>query len=297
MSGPDDYSQRDAQRLLLLNSRPSPCPDADWPEFVALWIKHRKHFSAGWDWVKGKPRARELYEEIWQEAQLELFNVKDRRLPKQAKWFDNRFAWVAGRLLSPREQFGLTDVPEKLAQVLQVSIGTDMRKSNDEGYEVEAKLERLLELRIADELSAEEYRTEKEKSEGERDSLRRALERLQSRRANNATATKDALLFVERAAGVFERAPEKLKRQIATSLAERYILTQGKLHIHVHPLLRQLSTLEPPENGSQQIQRRDFMLLNPRQCAEEDLNLHGVSPTSTSRMRVYQFHHPRESCL
>ena len=26
-------------------------------------------------------------------------------------------------------------------------------------------------------------------------------------------------------------------------------------------------------------------------CPGEDLNLHGVSPTATSRLRVYQFHH------
>lgn len=136
--------------------------------------------------------------------------------------------------------------------------------------DVRSKLDRLLELRMAEEISAEEFRATKERYERDRTQTELALKRLKTRGETNLAAMSNALVFASRAAGAFVRAPEKLKRQIATNMAEAYVLTQGKLRVRIHPLLRQLSALEPPRDPHQRIRTKAFVPADPRLCSTID---------------------------
>ncbi|MHB8636074.1 MAG: recombinase family protein [Fimbriimonadaceae bacterium] len=136
--------------------------------------------------------------------------------------------------------------------------------------QVQSKLDRLLELRMNDELSSEEFRLQKERYLADRRQNQHALERLDDRAQDNSTSLKNGLAFVSKASPAFPKAPEKLKRQIATNLAEAYVLTQGKLHVTVRPLLLQLAALEPPKGGRQQVRQSLDGSPNPQLCSAID---------------------------
>src|SRR5215510_2012105 len=59
---------------------------------------------------------------------------------------------------------------------------------------------------------------------------------------------------------------------------------------------RKTRSCPPVKNGSfprGSVPERAGYLENSRWCGREDSNLHGISPTSTSSLRVYQFRHDR----
>ncbi len=159
-------------------------------------------------------------------------------------------AWAETAIL--RDSDGNRDWAPALAQTYQRNLA-----------EIQSRKDRIVEMRIANELSAEEFGKLKARYDDERREIEQASERMQVRTQNNGTALKNGLSFASSASRYFPKASERVKRQIATTLAEAYVLTQGNLQIRVHPLLRQLAALEPPKKDHQRVRRSSAMPADP----------------------------------
>src|SRR3989344_2041349 len=112
----------------------------------------------------------------------------------------------------------------------------------------EQKLERLIQLRLAGELDAQEFSRIKTQTQGELADGRRQLESLSKRASTGRQALINAVRFGLDAPRHFAENDTHLKRYVATMFGIRYVLTLGKLEITPHPLLTQLAALEPPKS-------------------------------------------------
>jgi hypothetical protein len=111
----------------------------------------------------------------------------------------------------------------------------------------EQKLERLIELRLAGELDAEEFSRIKAQTQEELAGARRKLESLTKRASTGRQALLNAVRFSLDAPRHFAASDLHLKKYVASKVGTRYVLTLGKLEISPHPLLTRLATLEPPK--------------------------------------------------
>lgn len=116
--------------------------------------------------------------------------------------------------------------------------------------------ERLLELRLAGELNAEEYRQEKYKTLDEIGQIEERLHGLNEKDDRDRTTFKNVIRFATHGPDAFRVADTRDKRAIATVLASEYRLTLGDLEITPHPILAKICTFEPPQAGELQVRSR-----------------------------------------
>ena len=111
----------------------------------------------------------------------------------------------------------------------------------------EQKLERLIELRLAGELEAEEFSRIKTRTQQELADSQRQLENLTNRASTGRQALLNAVRFSLDAPRHFAASDIHLKKYVASKFGTHYVLTLGKLEISPHPLLTRLAALEPPK--------------------------------------------------
>ena len=125
------------------------------------------------------------------------------------------------------------------------------------------KAERLLELRLAGEISAEEYQTHKAEVQSELALSELALQDTQEKQQRDERSLEHLVRFCTTASRDFEGGVIATKRAIATALSDRYLLTLGELRIQPHPLLEQFRTFEPPKSALQQVYAGQSTSANP----------------------------------
>lgn len=134
--------------------------------------------------------------------------------------------------------------------------------------ELDDKVERLLEMRISGELTKDEFQRHRSQLEGQRHTLRTAAERDAAQRRS----LKSAIRFGSGALDHFQRDDMKLKRQIASTFATSYVLTQGELKITPHPLLSRIVALEPPKRGRDKVGKSASGAKSPLEWSQGDSN-------------------------
>jgi len=132
--------------------------------------------------------------------------------------------------------------------------------------QAKSKLTALYDLRLSKEIDAEEFAHLKAYYLDGISQLERALFSLQSRAERNRETVKNLFDFARQASDLFKIDEDDWKRYIATLLAEGYVLTRGELKIQIHPLLKALIKIEPPETPPQQVQKRLSPAKNPQLC-------------------------------
>lgn len=133
--------------------------------------------------------------------------------------------------------------------------------------EVVFKLDKLLELRMAGEVSAEVYQSKKADLERQKEDLKVALDSTDRRVDGWLETVEKAMTFAEKARRSFEEGAIETRRGILTSLGYNHLLKDGILNIQAEkPLLvigqaaleakRISDRLEPPKSVEQQRQIR-----------------------------------------
>ncbi len=135
---------------------------------------------------------------------------------------------------------------------------------------VQKKLAGLYELRLNGEITADEMQSIRSKFQTEMSRLELAIERTEHLNERHCRTTGSLLAYASDAWMTFANGDDKVKREIARSLAQSYVLTQGTLVINPHPLLAPLLTLEPPKLPSDKVQRVTVGHQNPLLCAWVD---------------------------
>ena len=115
---------------------------------------------------------------------------------------------------------------------------------------IEKKLNGLLELRLAREITAAEFERHKAHYQDELVKLRFRS----NQQAEHQRAVERALAFGMRARKAFRSGDMRRKRQVADVFASRYTLSGGRLEITLHPLLEKLLTFEPGLESERQVQ-------------------------------------------
>lgn len=136
--------------------------------------------------------------------------------------------------------------------------------------ELEVRLNRLLDLRLKEEISPDEFQDAREATQKELNETNSSLERFRVRSLTVSATISNLFGFLRSAGDSFVPAPEKLKREIATHLADSYLLTLRELKVSLHPLLRVFATLEPRKLPKQQVKRTLSAKGNPQMWALVD---------------------------
>lgn len=127
----------------------------------------------------------------------------------------------------------------------------------------ESRRARLLELRIADEISSDEFADLSAQQKKAADDAKRTIERIESGPRDFEASKLSVASFVDSALKVFQASGPKIKREIATCLMSRATMTNGAIEIEVHPLLRPLMRLEPPKGPQNMVEGWPFMPFSP----------------------------------
>lgn len=157
---------------------------------------------------------------------------------------------------------------------------------------VTGKLTGLLDLRLGGELSPEEFQTLKLKYQHEADQLKLAIERLERWQQRREQSVGNLMDFATSAATLFATRGEKAKREVATVMAEGYLLTLGQLDVQLHPLLEPLVTFERPKTGGHQVQTGVQRRSRPSLCARLESNQRLLAPqasTLSAELRAHLF--------
>ncbi len=115
------------------------------------------------------------------------------------------------------------------------------------------RIDRLLELRLANEISADEYQDNRLKVRQEMSDIEMDIRKDAERQDREWQSLKNCVLFATSAFRDFCGGDVKTKRAIAVGLSGNYLLNRGKLEIQPHPLLERIRTFEPPKTTPQQI--------------------------------------------
>ena len=132
------------------------------------------------------------------------------------------------------------------------------------------KLSGLLDLRLGGELTADEFQELKAKYQRQIDMAEGAIDRLNRYGERRQQNVKNLIAYATRAADLFARFGEKVKREVATVLGTGHLLTLGHLELQVHPLLRPLLALERPKDGPHKVQTEPHGAPSPQLCAVVD---------------------------
>jgi len=104
--------------------------------------------------------------------------------------------------------------------------------------EVVKKLDRILEMRIAEEMTADQYSTKKSELESEQRTLKSYLDNIDQRISNWMEEVEKILDFSVKVCDTFKKADVKQKRQILASLGYNHFLKDEKLIVQaVNPIL------------------------------------------------------------
>jgi len=120
------------------------------------------------------------------------------------------------------------------------------------------KMERIYEMRENGELSSKEFSERKGRVQTEIIQLEEEVTSQGMRFESNRKALRSAFELLSHSDMV--HAPLDTKRQVASLLADEYVLTQGKLHIRPNSLLLKIRRLEPPKEGDLQVQDEQNVL-------------------------------------
>lgn len=113
--------------------------------------------------------------------------------------------------------------------------------------QAEKRLNALFVMRENNEITGEEFVARKKLHQQEILRTNSEITEEANRVQQNAKAVRGALRFLSAAPPRFDAGSVRERREIASLLAESYVLTLGKLHIRPDPLLLKISTFEPPE--------------------------------------------------
>jgi|CXWL01.1.fsa_nt_gi DNA invertase Pin-like site-specific DNA recombinase len=115
--------------------------------------------------------------------------------------------------------------------------------------DAERKLARLIDLRVAGEVTAEEFVQARGSYDHEISTHRIEQTQLASRHQ----AIRNAIQFGISARGQLKTENLKLKRQIAQTFVGRCVLTQGRLEIEPNSVLARIAKLEPPKEWNDMV--------------------------------------------
>lgn len=122
---------------------------------------------------------------------------------------------------------------------------------------------RLLELRIAGEITAEDFSSLNGSLKTEIDHLTERIRSHGEVLANAPATVSNLSNFLRFALEAFLRGDAKAKREIASCLSRNAILSRGDLQIELHPLLKPFATLEPLDSAPNMVHASPFMPLSP----------------------------------
>ncbi len=122
-------------------------------------------------------------------------------------------------------------------------------------------LSKLLEMRLNEELSAEEYKAEKLRHEEEIANLVERRKTLLTQEQCILKMIEENLKLAAEAEG-FDDQEEVHRRGFILSLGSTHYLTQGILRISLHPILRVIAGFGPLRNGSLSPKRGDILSAN-----------------------------------
>lgn len=145
------------------------------------------------------------------------------------------------------------------------AIAAGQASVTEEAAAWERKLERLREMRIDEEITADEYREQKGKVERE---LSHALSRKEEALDKEESAlrrVREKFLLAAAAEG-YEDEEFARRRGMALALGGIHYLTLGELRISMHPLLRKVAALGPLRNSSETPKMGDFVPANSFWC-------------------------------
>ncbi len=124
--------------------------------------------------------------------------------------------------------------------------------------QLERQSKTLLEMRLNNELSTDEFLQEKQNLSTKIEEVKSGEEQLERLDARAAFILKDRLQAATMLRENFQRGSNTFKRTFATKLSERYLLTleSGKLNLKIEldPILRLFTTFEPLRDGSEKPQ-------------------------------------------
>ncbi len=135
--------------------------------------------------------------------------------------------------------------------------------------EVQAKLDRLLDLRLRDLITDEEFSKQKTHLLAEQSQLKEKMGDTEQRAENWMQKVEEAFDFAVHATYWFENGTLEEKRKVMTRLGSNFVLKDGKLNIQLgkmwelfakahDQLQRDIERLEPPNNGLHKEKITDF---------------------------------------
>jgi len=122
---------------------------------------------------------------------------------------------------------------------------------------------RLVELRIADEITPDEFANLSAQVNNAIGQARNKLEHLETSPKRCDESKSHVASFVSTALSVFQAGDTKLKREIATCLIHTAKLAGGKLEIEMNPFLVSLTRLGPPKGDQNMVQDRSLVPSSP----------------------------------
>ncbi len=169
-------------------------------------------------------------------------------------------------------------------------------------------LDMILELRMAKELTAEDYAVKKAKLEKDKLTLKKNLDTVDERVDQWLEKAEEFYSLAETARAEFQAGDLEKRKSIFAKLGSHHLLRDKILTIQTEkPVLviersanevrRIHERLEPTKNVADKEQLKKLYSKNLTLCAGEDSNLHGIAPTCPSSMHGYQLRHPRVSIL
>lgn len=123
--------------------------------------------------------------------------------------------------------------------------------------------ERLFEMREDGEIERDEFTERKARLDAEIREIESAGRAAESRRKNARSSVENALAFCSNAQERFANGDARDRREVACLLAEKYVLTLGRLEITLHPLLVRMCAFELHDSGSGNTKRTQSERLSP----------------------------------
>ncbi|MFN8140429.1 MAG: recombinase family protein [Fimbriimonadales bacterium] len=183
-------------------------------------------------------------------------------------WLDTAFtalvdAWNIGSDVVPLIHQVITDFFASENQNHEV-VGAEQHSKLRDSHR---RLDALTEMRLAGELSAEEYLAQKNKYWQSVHSIETEFGRRNDHAKRIQQSCIEALDAVTDIRSSFSGASAETKRTLLSRIAERYVLTLGTLSYRLHPAVEAFVTLELPKKSKLQVQRELAVPNSPMKSA------------------------------
>ncbi len=136
--------------------------------------------------------------------------------------------------------------------------------------QVEARRERLFEMRADGEIDRKEFLSRSARADREIADLKAAVREASGRAERDRETIRELGQFSTTAYARFVGGDVEAKREVAFALGGKMSLTLGKLVIQPHPLIDLIRCIEPEENGSEKQKKGTSALPNPAWWAMRD---------------------------